>query len=157
DEARARRLLDGFGKRAIFLAVGADELGDPVQMILRLLAVALLDLPQAIILPGLDVVRIGFQRALVPDLRELVVAELAIGVTDQIGDGGAVIVTERLQLRDRRRVVVVVIDRCIGGAIAVRERCVFSAGRRFAGFLFLALGGRRRRVAVGRGIDAGNH
>src|SRR5207248_2045609 len=98
DEARARRLVDGFGERAIFLALGADGLSDPVQMILRLLAVALLDLPQPIILPGLDVVRIGLQCALVPDLRELVVAELAVRVADQIGDSGAVVVTERLQL-----------------------------------------------------------
>ena len=58
---------------------------------MRLVAVALFDLPQAIILPGLGVVRIGLERALVPDLRDLVVAELAIGVADQVGDGGAVI------------------------------------------------------------------
>jgi hypothetical protein len=57
---------------------------------LRLIAVALLDLPQTIILPGLDVVRVGLQRALVPDLRDLVVTELPIGVADQIGDRGDV-------------------------------------------------------------------
>ena len=90
------------GQRAIFLAVGADQLGDPAQMILRLIAVTLLDLPQPVILPGLDVVGICFQRALVPDLAELVVAELAVGVADQIGDVGAVVVAERLQLLDRR-------------------------------------------------------
>jgi hypothetical protein len=43
-------------------------------------------------------VRIGLQRALVPDLRDLVVAELAIGVADQIGDVGAVVMTECLQM-----------------------------------------------------------
>src|SRR5690348_3291194 len=87
-------------------------------MILRLVAVTLFELPQAIILPGLDLVRIRLQRALVPDLRELVIAELAIGVTDQIGDAGAVIMTQRLQLIDRRGVVVLVVDRGVGGAIA---------------------------------------
>src|SRR6266540_3820094 len=84
----ARRLFQRGGERAIFLACRAGELSDPVQVILRLDAVALFDLPQAVILPGLDVVRIGLERALVPDLRDLVVAELAIGVADQVGDGG---------------------------------------------------------------------
>ena len=65
-------------------------------MILRLVAVALLDLPQPIILPGLHVVRIGPQRALVPDLRDLVVAELAVGIADQIGNSGNLVAAERL-------------------------------------------------------------
>ena len=95
--------------------------GDPVQVILRLLAVALFDLPQAVILPGLDVVGVGLQRALVPDLRHLVVAELAIGVADQIGDGGAVVVAERLQLLDRGGIIVAVVDRGVGRAIALGE------------------------------------
>lgn len=69
-------------------------------MILRLIAVALLDLPEAVILPGQHVVRVGFQRALVPDLRELVVAGLAIGIADQVGDAGEVVVAERFQLLD---------------------------------------------------------
>jgi len=46
--------------------------------------VALLNLPQAVMLPRQYMVRIGFQRALVPDLREFVVAELAIDIADQI-------------------------------------------------------------------------
>src|SRR5438309_72236 len=83
----------------------------------RLIAVALLDLPQPVILPGLDVVGVGFQRALVPDLAELVVAELAVGVADQIGHGGTVVVTKRLQLPDRGRIVVPVIDRGVGRAV----------------------------------------
>lgn len=37
---------------------------------LRLIAVALVNLPQAVILPRQYMVRIGFQRALIPDLRE---------------------------------------------------------------------------------------
>ena len=86
----ARRLFKCGGERAIFLACRAGELGNAVQVVLRLVAITLFDLPQAVILPGLDVVRIGLERALIPDLRDLVVAELAIGIADQVGDGGAV-------------------------------------------------------------------
>ena len=100
---------------------------DPVQVILRLLAVALFDLPQAVILPGLDVGGIGLQRALVPDLRHLVVAELAVGVADQIGDGGAVVAAERLQLRDRARIVAAVKDRGVGSAVPAGEGGVLAA------------------------------
>src|SRR5882757_2141541 len=133
NQTGARRLFQRGGERAIFLTGGAGEGSDPVQMILRLVAIALLDLPQAVILPGLDVVRIGLERALVPDLRHLVVAELAIGVADQVGDGGAVVTVERLQLCDRRSVVVAVVDRGIGGAIAVGESGLLDARTRFAG------------------------
>src|SRR5260370_33386680 len=66
-------------------------------------------------------VRIGLQRALVPDLRNLVVAELAIGVADQIGDIGAVVLAERLQLRDRRGVIVAVVNRSVSRAITREE------------------------------------
>jgi len=45
DEAGAGRLFERGGERAIFRAVGAGESGDPVQMILRGLAIALLELP----------------------------------------------------------------------------------------------------------------
>jgi hypothetical protein len=51
---------------------------------LRLIAVALLNVPQAVMLPRQYMVRIWFQRALVPDLREFVGAELAIDIADQI-------------------------------------------------------------------------
>ena len=61
-------------------------------MVLRLIAVALFDLPQPVILPGQHMVRIGFQRALVPDLRDLVVTELAIGIADQIGNVWMIVV-----------------------------------------------------------------
>src|SRR3954471_14948833 len=121
NQPRAWRFFQRRGKRAIFLAAGAGEGCDPAQVILRRIAVALFDLPQAVILPGLDVVRIGLERALVPDLRHLVIAELAIGVADQVGDGGRIVPAERLELRDRRSVVVAVVDRGVGGAIAVGE------------------------------------
>src|SRR5258705_3335903 len=83
NEAGAGRLFQRCGERAIFLAVGAGQSCDPAEVILRGIAVALFDLPQAIILPGLDMVRVGLERALVPDLRDLVVAELAIGVRER--------------------------------------------------------------------------
>ena len=66
-------------------------------------------------------VRVGFQRALVPDLREPVVAELAIGVADQVGDVGVVVVAERLELLDRGGIIVAVVDRRIGRAIALAK------------------------------------
>src|SRR3954464_6158 len=127
NQPRAWRFFQRRGKRAIFLAAGAGEGCDPAQVILRRIAVALFDLPQAVILPGLDVVRIGLERALIPDLRHLVVAELAVGVADQVGDGGYVVMAKRLQLRNRRCVVVALVDRGIGFAIAFRERGLLAA------------------------------
>src|SRR5882672_8928986 len=126
-------------------------------MILRLIAVALLDLPQAVILPGQHMVRIGFQRALVPDLRELVVAEFAIGIADQIGNVRVIVVAERLQLLDRGGIVVAVVDRCIGCGVTLTKCGVLEAG--LFGLLELVGGfgarplrvSRRRRRRVGRG------
>src|ERR1700676_99684 len=98
-------------------------------------------------------VGVGLQRALVPDLRDLVVAELAIGVADQIGDRGDVVMAERLQLPDRGGVVVAVVNRGIGLAIALGERRVLDAGSQFAGLLLALLGrGGRRAGGVGRGV-----
>src|ERR1700751_1925524 len=126
-ETSAGRFFHCRSERTVFLAVSAGELGDLVQVILRLVAVALLDLPQAVILPGLDVVGIGRQRALIPDPRELVVAELAVGVADQVGDGGIVVMSERLELIDRGRIILTVVDGGIGGAIVAGEFCVVLA------------------------------
>jgi len=42
------------------------------------------------------VIGVGRQRALVPDLRKLVVGELAIGIADQVGDVGAVVLSQAL-------------------------------------------------------------
>src|ERR1700736_2708043 len=139
NETSARRLFEGGGERAVFRAVGAAQLADPVQVILRGVAVALFPLPQPVILPGLDVVRVGLQRALVPDLRDLVVAKLAIGIADQIGDGGAVVMTKRLQLLDGGGIVIAVIDRGIGRAITFGEYGVLDAGADFAGLLLFLL------------------
>jgi hypothetical protein len=110
-------------------------------VVLRLVAITLFDLPQAVILPGLDVVRIGLERALVPDLRDLVVAELAIGIADQVGDGGAVVPAERLELRDCRGIVVAVVDRGVGGAITVANAVCSMPGRASLDFFFFLSGG----------------
>src|SRR5438477_12072120 len=117
-------------------------------MILRLVAVALLDLPQTVILPGQNLVRICFQSALVPDLRKLVVAELAIGIADQIGHIRVIVVAERLQLLNRRGIVSAVVDRRISCAVPMSEGGIVEKG--LLGFLGLGgvsgLGARPLRV-----------
>src|SRR4029077_18845687 len=128
NQASAGRLLQRCGQRPILLAAGPANRRDPTQMILRLVAVALLDLPQTVILPGLHMIRICFQGALVPDLRKLVVAELAIGIADQIGHIRVIVVAERLQLLYRRGIVIAVVDRRIGSAVPVREGGVVEKG-----------------------------
>ena len=116
--------------------------------------IALLDLPQAVVLPGQYMVGVGLQGALVPDLRELVVAELAIGITDQVGHVGAVVMAERLQLLDGSRIIVAVIDRRIGCAISLRKYRIVDAGLLAALLLGLVGGGglgvRRRWGRRGR-------
>src|ERR1700756_679060 len=52
DEAGARRLLECRGERAVFAGVGAGEHRDLLQVIFGLLAVALFELPEAVILTG---------------------------------------------------------------------------------------------------------
>src|SRR6476646_3243907 len=97
-------------------------------MIFRLLAVTLLDLPEAVIVPGQNMIRVRFERALIPGLGELVVAKLAIGIADQVGDVGVVVLAERLELFDRRSVVVTVVDGRIGRAIALNESGITEEG-----------------------------
>src|SRR4029077_6191057 len=154
DEASTRRLVERHRKRFVFGAIGAADLADAAQVVLSGLAVALLELPESVILPGANMVRIGLERALVPDLRDLVVAELAVGIADQIGDIGTVVTAERLQLLDRRGVVVSIVDRGIGGAIAISESGLFNARAGFARLLFLLR--RRRWIVVGRCVDGGS-
>src|ERR1700749_3630607 len=154
NQAGARLLFHCGGQRAIFFAVGADQGGDLVQVIFRLFTVALFELPQTVILPGLDVVRIGLERALVPDLRELVVAELPVGVTDQVGDGGVVVMAERLPLLDGGGAVVVIVDRGVSGVIARHETGVVEARALVVLLLItlLAVGSRRGRIVVACGV-----
>src|SRR4029453_12890344 len=109
-------------------------------MILRLVAIALFDLPQDVILPCAYVVRVILERALVPGLGKLVVAELAIGVADQICDIGAVVMAEHLELVDGGSKVVALVDRGVGGAIACRETLLFD-GRGLLALLLGVLGG----------------
>src|SRR5712672_2811351 len=97
-------------------------------MIFCLIAVALFDLPQAVILPGQHMVGVSPERALVPDLRQLVVAELAIGIADQIGDVRVIVMTERLELDNSVSIIVAVIDRRIGVAIAPRKSRIIETG-----------------------------
>src|SRR6202035_5053646 len=114
NQAGAGRFFERFRQGAVLRTIGSADRGDPAQVIERLIAVALLDLPQAVIIPGQYVVRIGFQRALVPDLRGRVVAERAIGIADQVGHVGMIVLTERMQLVDPSGIVVAVVDRRIG-------------------------------------------
>src|ERR1700733_15509430 len=143
DEAGAGRLRQRRGKRAVLGAVGARELGDLVQVIFRLFAVALFELPQAVVLPGPHVVGVGSERALIPDLRKLVVAELAIGIADQVGDVGAIVLSQRFQLIDSGGVIVLVVDRGVSGVVAGQEFRVVDARALVA--LLLALGVACRR------------
>src|SRR3981189_1015912 len=97
-------------------------------------------------------VRIGFQRALVPDLRELVVAELAIGIADQVGDVRVIVLAERLQLLDGVSIILAIVDRRIGRAVTLSKSGIVEAGL-FVGLLFALVGGadglgiRRRRCS----------
>src|SRR5262245_37618717 len=97
-------------------------------MVHRLIAIALLYLPEPVVLPSQHMVRVRLQRALVPDLRLLVVAELAVGVADQVGDIGIVVMVERPELADRAFVIVAVVDRRIGLSIALDERGIAEQG-----------------------------
>jgi hypothetical protein len=94
-ERRAGRLVECRGQRSILLTIRPADGSDPAEMIERLLAVTSLELPQSVVLPRQYVVRICLQRALVPDLRLLVVAELAVGIADEVGDVRMVVMAER--------------------------------------------------------------
>src|ERR1700722_19784631 len=141
NETCAEGLFQRVRQRPILRAVGSADRSDPAKMILRLLAVALLDLPQTVIIPGQHMVRIRFQCALVPDLRELVVAELTIGVADQVGHVRVIVVAERLKLLDRGSIIVAIIDRRICRAIPLSKGGIVDAGVLAGLFGLLAMGG----------------
>src|SRR5262245_9996583 len=96
-----RRAVDDCPKLSILLAVGgaADEL-HLLQVVLGLEPVALLCLPHAEVRPGPHVVGIGGERLLVPALRVVVVAKLAVGVADVVRDIGMLVVAERMHCGD---------------------------------------------------------
>src|SRR5256886_7367467 len=99
-------------------------------------------------------VGVRLQGALLPDLRQLVVAELAIGITDQVGHVGMIVVAQHLQLLDRSRIIVAIIHRRIGCAISLRKYRIVDAGLLAALLLGLVGGGglgvRRRWGRRGR-------
>ena len=129
DERSARRLLQGRGQGLVLIAIGTANLSDPTQVIFCLLAIALLDLPKSIIVPREDVIRIGFQRAFIPNLRKRVIAELAIGISDQIGHIRVIVVAERLQLLDSGSIVVAFVNGRIGRTVALSKRRVVEVAR----------------------------
>src|ERR1700722_3114761 len=141
NETYAEGLFQRVRQRSILRAVGSADRSDPAKMILRLLAVALLDLPQTVIIPGQHMVRIRFQCPFVPDLRELVVAKLTIGVADQVGDVRVIVVAERLKLLDRGSIIVAIIDRRVGRAIPLSKGGIVDAGVLTGLFGLLAMGG----------------
>jgi hypothetical protein len=132
----------------VFLARGAAaDRTDLFQEILGFQEIALLDVPHPVILPGAHVVRVRRERLFVPDPGGFVIAELAIGIADVIGDFGAVVVTERPEGGDGRFVLAVEGERA-RRAIAVDELLLgFLLGllllRSLAGILLVGRGGRR--------------
>ena len=122
-------MLQGRGQGLVLIAIGTANLSDPTQVIFCLLAIALLDLPKSIIVPREDVIRIGFQRAFIPNLRKRVIAELAIGISDQIGHIRVIVVAERLQLLDSGSIVVAFVNGRIGRTVALSKRRVVEVAR----------------------------
>src|SRR5205807_1466700 len=104
-----------------FLAAGpAADQADRLQIVGRLEQVALLDMPHAVVLPGANVLGIDGERLFVPDAGKLVVAELAVGIADIVGDLGALRPIERLERRDALFILSVEDERP-GGMVAVDE------------------------------------
>src|SRR5450631_4427937 len=97
-------------------------------------------------------VRIRLQRALVPDLRKLIVAELAVGIADQVGHVRLIVLAQRLELVDRGGIIVALVDRVIGCAVASCEGGIIETG--LLGALLALVGGgglgARRRRSAGR-------
>src|SRR5687767_9363085 len=104
----------------VLLALGAADQADLFQEVGGLELVALLDLPHAVILPGTHVLRIGRERALIPDLGKLIVAELAGGVAQIIRNVGMVVLVHSLEGRECLGVFAVAHQR-MGGAVLVAE------------------------------------
>ena len=140
-ETSAGRLLQRRGQRSVLIAVGTAYLPDPTQVIFCLLAVALLDLPKTVIVPREDMVRIGFERALIPHLREVVVAELAIGVPDQISDIRVIVVAKRRQLLDSGTIVVTFVNGRIRRAVPLSEGWIADTGTLVSLFALLSVSG----------------
>jgi len=97
-------------------------------------------------------VRIGLGAAGRSRHRELVVAEFAIGIADQVGDVRVIVLAERLQLLDGVSIILAIVDRRIGRAVTLSKSGIVEAGL-FVGLLFALVGGadglasRRRRCS----------
>src|SRR5262249_48363659 len=113
----------GVQRLVVVAAVAADQ-PDLLQMFFGFRAVALFELPHAVILPGAGVIRIGGERLLVPDLGVFGAAELARGEADQIGDVRMLVMAKRLQRNDAASIILRVIDQRIGFLVAVEELIV---------------------------------
>src|SRR6476659_11392212 len=92
--------------RAILLAVGgtANQL-HLLQVILGLEPVPLLSLPHAVVGPRAHVIGVGGERLLVPELRIVVVAQLAMRVSDVVRELGMLVVAECVHRGDAVLVV----------------------------------------------------
>src|SRR5689334_17202522 len=151
--------LDHGLELAVFLArrVAADQL-HLLQVVERFQAVALLHLPHAVIGPGAHVVGIGGERLLVPDFRVFILAELAVGVADVIGDIGMLVVADGVHGGDAA-LIVADENHFARGAIVAQKLCGGLRGGGLldhAGFLFLLLAavvGRDRWVVGAHGVE----
>src|SRR5258708_34970772 len=94
-------LVDRGLEVAIFLAAGAAELGDLLELRLGLRQVVHLDIELAEILVGAAVVRFDLQRALVVHERRLRVAELAVAVAQEVVRVGVLRVLADRALEER--------------------------------------------------------
>src|SRR5690242_2678998 len=105
-------------------------------------------------------VGIGGERLLVPDLRILVVAHLAVGIADVVGDIGMLVMADRVHRRDTF-LVMAIDDQGAGGAIFAQEfrirfLLMLLLFDRVLGLLLALRGrgiGRRRRIVGAHGID----
>src|ERR1043166_6139613 len=111
----------------VFLAAGAAaDQSNLFQEVGRLEHVALFDVPHSVVLPRAHVIRVDCQRLVVPDLGEVVVADLAVGVADIVGDFRAVVAAECLEGGDAFLVLAVEHQRA-GGAVTVDELLLLAA------------------------------
>ena len=115
-------------------------------MILGFELVALFEMPHPVILQGAGVFRIAGQRLLVPDLRLVILAELAVRIAEIIGDVGMLVAAELMEGGDAFFISSVEHHRA-RGLVAVDEllfRFLFFLFLLVVGFLLVGLGVRFR-------------
>jgi ferredoxin len=156
----ARLAVDYGLELFVFLAGrGAADRADFREEVFGLQPVALFHVPHAVIGPGAHVVGIGGERLVVPFLRLVVVAELAVGIADVIGDVGVLVLAKRMHGGDAAFVVAGQ-DLGAGGAVAAQELLVsllmlllFGGVAAFLLFLALSVVARRRAIGAHRVDD----